>query len=280
MIIPTFNRAPLLARAMTSVLTQQVAPSELIVVDDGSSDETASLVARLAARAPLPIRYLHQANRGAAAARNLGIGAAQGSLIAFLDSDDWWLPHKLAVQSAALAAQPRYRISHSRELWFRDGQRFNQKKRHDPPDGAVFFASLGCCLIGMSTILARRTLFDCHGLFDENLPCCEDYDFWLRVGCREPFLRVAEALTCKEGGRPDQLSAQHRLGMDRFRIQSLVKLMAGNDLDRDQRRGAATQLVHLCTLYGRGCLKHGHTQEGARYLALADWYQPLLEPAA
>lgn len=280
MIIPTFNRASLLARAITSVLAQQVAPGELIVVDDGSGDETASLVARLATRAPLPIRYLHQANRGAAAARNLGIGAAQGSLIAFLDSDDWWLPHKLAIQSAALAAQPRYRISHSRELWFRDGQRFYQKKRHDPPDGPVFLASLGFCLIGMSTLLVQRAVFESYGLFDENLPCCEDYDFWLRVGCREPFLRVDEALTCKEGGRPDQLSAQHRLGMDRFRIQSLVKLMAGNDLDPDQRRQAAAQLVRKCILYGRGCLKHGRAGDGAEYLALADRYQPLLEPAA
>jgi len=265
---------------MASVLAQQVPPAELIVVDDGSSDETAAVVARLAARSPLPIRYLHQANRGAAAARNLGIGAAQANLIAFLDSDDWWLPNKLAVQAAALAAEPRYRISHSRELWFRDGQRFNQKKRHDPPHGEVFFASLACCLIGMSTILARRALFDHYGLFDETLPCCEDYDFWLRLGCREPFLRVNEALTCKEGGRPDQLSAQHRLGMDRFRIQSLGKLLAGNDLDPDQRRQAAAQLVRLCTLYGRGCLKHGHAEEGARSLALAARYQPSLEPAA
>jgi hypothetical protein len=272
-IIPTFNRALLLERAIRSVLAQRMACAELIVVDDGSTDDTAGVVARLAGEACLPIRCLHQSNRGAAAARNLGIRAAQATMLAFLDSDDWWQPKKLLMQAAAMAAHPEYLISHTRELWYRHGQRFNQKKKHDPPHGAVFTASLQMCVIGMSTVMAHRSVFDCHGLFDETLPCCEDYDFWLRVGCREPFLLVAEPLTCKDGGRPDQLSMQHRLGMDSYRIQSLCNLLDSGRLDPGQRCEAMAHLVRKCTIYGQGCCKHGRPEAGAYYFALAARYQ-------
>lgn len=273
MIIPTYNRALHLERAIRSILGQGQPCAELIVVDDGSTDNSAEVVARLATVAPLPIRLLHQENRGASAARNRGIRAAQGTLLAFLDSDDWWLPNKLAVQAAAMAAHPGFLISHTRERWFRGGRRVNQKKKHDPPHGNVFTASLRMCVVGMSTVMVRSELFARYGLFDETLPCCEDYDLWLRVGCREGFLLVPEPLTCKEGGRPDQLSAQHRLGMDTYRIRSLCSLLDAGVLDADQRREAIAELARKCVIYGQGCLKHGRHQEGARYLALATSYQ-------
>jgi glycosyltransferase involved in cell wall biosynthesis len=271
-IIPTYNRLLHLERAIGSVLAQRRACGELIVVDDGSTDETPALVERLAADSNVAVRLLRQENRGAAAARNLGIRSARGNLLAFLDSDDWWLPNKLALQAAVMAARPDVLISHTREIWFRRGQRVNQKKKHDPPHGDIFAASLGMCVVGMSTVMARRELFDRYGLFDEELPCCEDYDLWLRVGCREPFVLVPEALTGKEGGRPDQLSAVHRLGMDIFRIRSLHKLLAAGVLDPGQRCGAAAELARKCRIYGHGCIKHGRPEEGNRYLALAAQY--------
>lgn len=272
-IIPTWNRAPLLERALGSVLAQRLPCTELIVVDDGSTDDTAALLARLAAGASVPIRLLRQENRGAAAARNLGIRAARGSLLAFLDSDDWWLPDKLALQAAALAANPAFLISHTREIWFRHGQRVNQRKKHDPPHGHIFTTCLEMCVVGMSTMMARRELFDRYGLFDERLPCCEDYDFWLRVGCREPFLLVPQALSCKDGGRSDQLSLVHRMGMDTYRIQALCNLLDSGVLDAGQRRVTVAELARKCTVYGQGCGKHGRPEEGARYLALAAHYQ-------
>jgi glycosyltransferase involved in cell wall biosynthesis len=271
-IIPTYDRAAYLERAITSVLHQRRPCGELLVVDDGSTDDTPSVVARLAATSPVPIRLLCQENRGAAAARNLGIRAARGTLLAFLDSDDWWLPPKLALQAAAMEANPNILISHTRELWFRHGQRVNQKKKHDPPDGDVFTASLGMCVIGMSTVMARRELFDRYGLFDESLPCCEDYDLWLRVGCREHFLLVPKPLTGKDGGRPDQLSTIHRLGMDIFRIRSLAKLIDSGALSVGQQQVARTELARKCTIYGQGCNKHGRPEEGQRYLDLAAQY--------
>ncbi|MBM9538234.1 glycosyltransferase family 2 protein [Desulfobulbus alkaliphilus] len=273
-IIPTYNRVVLLERAIRSVLAQRHPCCELIIVDDGSNDTTAEMVARLSVGATVPIRYLTQENRGAAAARNLGIQTATGSLLAFLDSDDWWLPDKLGLQQAAMAAAPRYTISHTREIWYRRGQRVNQKKKHDPPHGDIFAASLRMCVVGMSTVMVRRDLFDRYGLFDEQLPCCEDYDLWLRVGRREMFLLVSHALTAKSGGRPDQLSAIHRLGMDVHRIHSLRKILASGVLDPEQRRLVQNELVRKCMIYGQGCCKHGRPDEGASYLALAAQNHP------
>jgi glycosyltransferase involved in cell wall biosynthesis len=276
-IIPTYNRALHLERAIGSVLAQRQPCDELIVVDDGSTDGTSALVERLAVGSVVPLRLLRQENRGASAARNLGIREARGALIAFLDSDDWWLPEKLALQASAMAAQPDILISHTRELWFRRGQRVNQKKKHDPPHGDIFAASLGMCVVGMSTVMARQQLFDRYGLFDEALPCCEDYDLWLRVGCREPFLLVPEPLTGKEGGRPDQLSVIHRMGMDTFRIRSLRHLLDAGVLNPEQQRAATAELVRKCTIYGQGCRKHGRPEEGSHYLDLITRYQSLWE---
>ena len=273
-ILPTYNRAGFLERAMGSVLAQRCPCGELIVVDDGSSDETPALVARLATTSPIAVRSLYQENRGAAAARNTGIGAARGDLLAFLDSDDWWLPKKLELQAAALLANPGKLIAHTREIWFRHGQRVNQKKKHDPPDGDIFLPSLAMCVVGMSTVMARRQLFERYGLFDETLPCCEDYELWLRVGAHEPFLLVPEALTAKDGGREDQLSHVHRLGMDVFRIQALRRLLDEVELTAAQRGAALIELARKCTIYGQGCIKHGRFDEGQHYLELARNSQP------
>lgn len=272
-ILPTYNRAAYLERAVVSVLRQKRPCAELLVVDDGSTDGSAEILERLVGAASVPIRVLRQANRGAAAARNLGIREARSPMLAFLDSDDWWLPDKLAVQAEALAARPEMLIAHTREFWFRGGRRVNQKKKHDPPDGDIFTASLPMCVVGMSTVLARAELFSRYGLFDTSLPCCEDYDLWLRVGCRESFLLVPEALTGKDGGRPDQLSAIYRQGMDVFRIRSLCGLLDAGVLNLEQQRLAVVELARKCSIYAKGCVKHGRPQEGAGYLALAQRYQ-------
>ncbi|MEJ2689700.1 MAG: glycosyltransferase family A protein [Deltaproteobacteria bacterium] len=263
-IIPTYNRRNFLPSAIASVLIQDH-PFELIVVDDGSDDGTESVVPGDDPR----IRYIRQPNRGAAASRNTGIQAARHDLIAFLDSDDRFVAGKLELQAAAMGGAPRCLVSHTEELWYRRGVLLNQKKRHIKEEGDLFARSLELCVVGMSTIMARRRLFEVVGLFDESLPCCEDYDLWLRVGCRFPFLLVREALTIKEGGRADQLSVRYRVGMDRYRIASIRALLDSGYLSEEQGHLARAELFRKCNIYGAGCLKHGRPEEGRAYLDLA-----------
>ena len=267
-IIPTHNRADFLARAVDSVLAQTYGNFELIVVDDGSTDHTPQLLSAYGR----DVIMVRQENRGPAAARNLGIRQARHPLLAFLDSDDRFAPEKLALQVKAMEAAPGVLISHTQEIWYRNGSHLNQKKIHAKGHGDIFARSLRLCVVGMSTVMASRDLFRQVGLFDEELPCCEDYDLWLRASLHTPFLLVDRPLTLKEGGRPDQVSVRFRLGMDRFRIRSLEKLLAGPVLDPFRRRLACAELARKARIYGNGCLKHGRGEEGRRFLALAEEY--------
>ncbi len=272
-IIPAYNRAHLLRRALTSVFQQSLPCKEVLVVDDGSNDATPSLLREIQAEAPLPLQIIRQENRGAAAARNAGLKRAKGDLIAFLDADDWWLPEKLALQVAAMERESPL-ISHTREIWYRQGKRINQKKRHDPPGGSIFYRSLDICVVAMSTVVARKELFSRYGNFDESLPCCEDYEFWLRVGRAEPFLLLEQALTCRDGGRPDQLSSLHRRGMDQYRIRALQKLIDSGLLSQEQDWAARRELTRKCFIYGQGCAKHGRPDKADLYFKLAAQYHP------
>ncbi len=270
-IIPTYNRAEFLGKAVSSVLVQTYPHFELIVVDDGSSDNTAEVLASFSR----PTRYIRQENRGPAAARNTGIQAARFELIAFLDSDDCFAKNKLALQVAAMAENPDCLISHTEEVWFRRGEHLNPKKKHRKASGDIFAQSLELCAVGMSTVMVRRGLFEQEGLFDEELPCCEDYDLWLRVSARHSFLLVDKPLTVKAGGRTDQVSFEYRVGMDRFRIRAIEKIIASGSLTAEQHALAVAELIRKCTIYGKGCLKHRRLEEGEEYLALASRYSEL-----
>lgn len=270
-IIPTYNRKGFLKKAIDSVFAQTYEHFELIVVDDGSDDGTAELVAEY----PREIVSVRQGNRGPAAARNAGIRKARYPLIAFLDSDDRFDSRKLALQAAAMQENPSFLISHTQEIWFRRGELLNQKKKHRKRSGDIFEQSLQLCAVGMSTVMARKGLFDEVGLFDEDLPCCEDYDLWLRASIDHRFLLVDESLTIKDGGRPDQVSYQYRVGMDRFRIESILKVLDSGRLTPGQKGQAREELVKKCLVYGNGCLKHGRLEDAKRYLELARIHESL-----
>ena len=263
-IIPTFNRGYCLQKAIDSVLTQTYPYFELIVVDDGSGDNTAKLVKGYGA----DIVYLRQRNRGPAAARNSGVQAARYKLLAFLDSDDRFAENKLEVQIRALQENPSYLISHTQEIWYRNGRILNQKIRHKKNDGNIFSQSLELCAVGMSTVMMHRKIFERYGLFDEEYPCCEDYEFWLRVSAEQKFLLVDQPLTLKDGGRDDQVSSLYRVGMDKYRIQAIMKILASGALTEEQKRAAQAELQRKCMIYGSGCIKHGKVKEGRYYLNL------------
>ena len=246
-VIPTFNRGHCLLRAINSILAQTTPVDEIIVVDDGSNDKTYDLLLKselLDMRGQLPnIRYLYQENKGVSAARNLGIKEAENEYIALLDSDDAWVETKIERQVLKLEAKKlSCRITHTEEIWLKDGQRINPKKKHNKSGGFIFEKCLPLCCISPSSVLLHRTLFDDYGFFDEKLPACEDYDMWLRLCAFEEVLFVDEALTIKYGGHADQLSRAF-WGMDRFRVQALEKLINSGKLSKTQRSQALEMLV-------------------------------------
>ncbi|KPK00594.1 MAG: hypothetical protein AMJ60_00585 [Desulfobacterales bacterium SG8_35] len=265
-IIPTYNREHYLQKAIDSVLNQTYPYFELIVVDDGSEDNTAELAENYGSE----IVYIRQQNKGPAAARNRGVLAARYNLLAFLDSDDRFAENKLEVQIEAMRGKPAYRISHTQELWYRNGRILNQKIKHQKNSGNIFNQSLELCAVGMSTVLMHRDIFERYGLFDEEYPCCEDYEFWLRVGAEQNFLLVDFPLTLKDGGRDDQVSSVYRVGMDRFRIQAILKTLNTGGLTEEQKEAAMAELQRKCTIYGTGCIKHGRIEEGRYYLNLPE----------
>jgi glycosyltransferase involved in cell wall biosynthesis len=264
-IIPTFNRAALVAEAVDSVLAQSFRDFELIVIDDGSTDGTA---ARLASYGDA-LRYQRQEQSGVSAARNRGLSMACGDWIAFLDSDDLWLPKKLAVQADFFARHPEVKICQTEEIWIRNGRRVNPRLRHAKPSGDIFEPSLELCLVSPSAVLLRQSLLAALGSapFDPWLPACEDYDLWLRIACRHPVFLIEEPLVIKRGGHADQLS-RSTPSLDRYRIQSLVKLLQSGELSASQSAAAFRELERKCQIYGQGCLKRGKREEGEYYLEL------------
>ncbi len=262
-IVPTYNRAQFVKDAIASVLAQEDVSCEVIVVDDGSTDGTDRVLEAFGGR----IRRLRQARAGVSAARNLGIRNAQYEWVAFLDSDDLWLPLKLKSQLDFLAAHPGLGICQTEEIWMRNGVRLNPKKYHRKPSGRCFPQLLDRCLVSPSAVMIHTDVFDTVGLFDESLPACEDYDLWLRIGCRYAIGLLEKPLVIKRGGHPDQLSATVP-ALDRYRIHALAGLLRGGCLDDSQRRAAFGALVEKCRIYGEGCRKRGNIADAGEVFAL------------
>ncbi len=262
-IIPTHNRRDLIDRAIRSVLAQTYPVCEILVVDDGSTDGTDELIVT-----DFPqVRLIRQANHGVSSARNVGISQSFGDWLAFLDSDDEWLPDKLKRQVEELSRNPEGQIIHTDEIWIRDGKRVNPGKRHRKPSGWIFNNCLPLCCVSPSSIVISRTVFDELGCFDESLPVCEDYDLWLRMSTRHPFYLVEEPQIIKYGGHSDQLSKRF-WGMDRFRVRSILNCLQSGQLNSTQAQEAKRVLLDKLSILVHGFRKHeNHAQ--------ADHYQEL-----
>lgn len=265
-IIPTYNRGWILKEAIDSVLAQKNADFELIVVDDGSTDDTPDLLNSYGE----DICVIRQSNKGVSAARNRGIDAAVGQYIAFLDSDDLWLPKKLSAQLDFFRSRPDALICQTEEIWIRKGVRVNPKKRHKKPSGMIFEPSLSLCLVSPSAVMIGRTLLDEVGTFDENLRVCEDYDLWLRIACQYPIYLIDTPLIIKRGGHCDQISKG--VGLDKLRIQSITRVIESKKLSPDQYAAAAVALREKCHIYASGCRKRGRIEEAVVYEELAGKY--------
>ncbi len=263
-IIPTHNRAAWVKEAAASVLAQTFGDYELLVVDDGSTDGTGDALAPLNGR--LKVLRLEE-RRGVSAARNRGAASARGEWLAFLDSDDLWLPEKLARQMEYLRSHPDCAICQTEEIWIRNGVRVNPPQTHRKAGGDIFLPSLARCLVSPSAVMLRRRLFEEVGGFDETLPAAEDYDLWLRVAWRQPVGLVPEPLVIKRGGHADQLSRQW--GLDRFRIRALRKILQEPLLPPRYREAAERTLGRKCAIYAQGCEKRGKLAEAREYGAIS-----------
>jgi GT2 family glycosyltransferase len=261
-IIPTYNRGAMLVEAVDSVLAQSYRDRELIVVDDGSTDGTSG---DLAARFDARLSLFTQQRSGVAAARNAGVRAAQGNYIAFLDSDDFWLPQKLERQIDFML-RAGAAISQTDEVWVRNGVRVNPRNKHRKPSGDVFRASLELCLVSPSAVVMTRELFDRTGGFDEAFPVCEDYDLWLRIARNHPIELITERLVVKRGGHADQLS-HSTWGLDRYRIRALKKLL-DSGIAGEQRLWTIDALARKARILAAGARKRGHESDALEYETL------------
>jgi glycosyltransferase involved in cell wall biosynthesis len=244
------------------VLRQDYRDREIIVVDDGSTDGSRE------AASGLSVRYEWKENGGVSSARNLGIRAAKGDYLAFLDVDDLWRKEKLSVQMSAMEAGG-YGISYTDEIWLKDGRRLNQKKRHRKYSGHIYEQCLPLCIISPSSAVIKKEIFDHVGLFDEALPVCEDYDMWLRVACRYPVLFIPGPLIIKRGGHADQLSRSYEV-MDKYRIRSLAKILESDVLRDDLRQCTLAELRQKCAIVSQGAEKRGRPEEAQYYRSLPD----------
>jgi glycosyltransferase involved in cell wall biosynthesis len=261
-VIPTFNRWPLVGEAVESVCAQSYSDFELIVVDDGSTDETQKELGKFRSR----LRLFVKAREGVAAARNFGVSRAAGRYVAFLDSDDLWRPKKLEMQTAFMKKNPAVQICQTEEIWLRHGVRVNPKSRHQKPSGDIFVRSLELCLVSPSAVMMTKELFSRFGGFDERFPVCEDYDLWLRIAVEHPVPLIPEALVIKRGGHADQLS-RSTWAMDRYRVAALQKLLRSS-LQGTRRVSALAVLRSKVAILTQGARKRGKEQEASEYEAM------------
>ena len=260
-ILPTWNRAEWLEKSIQSVLDQTFGDFELVVVDDASMDSTAEIIERYSGK----IRTIvFSENRGVSAARNAAIKNSDSEWIAFLDSDDFWHPDKLQKQIAQTKMRPACPLHFTDEIWIRNGVRVNPKKKHQKKEGWIFQPSLALCLMAPSTVILRRELFEVHGLFDENLPVCEDYDLWLRLTAQHPVALLNEKLMTRHGGHADQLSRSD-WGIDRYRVQSIQKILKTESLRPEDRTAAIRMLIEKCGILAKGFRKRGNLKEVEKY---------------
>ena len=217
-VIPTYNRYIFLKRALNSVYAQKYNNFEVIVIDDGSSDNSSKITDDFP-----NIRYFYQKNSGVSGARNLGISKSVYPWIAFLDSDDEWHPNKLKEQVLFHQKNPNILMSYTDEKWIRDAKEIKIPKKFKKYGGQIFERCLSHCIIAPSATIIHKDLLDKIGLFDEGLEVCEDYDLWLRISVEYEVGLVDKKLITKYAGHNDQLSFKH-WGMDRFRVLALEKL--------------------------------------------------------
>ncbi len=266
-IIPTFNRAERIQTAIESVLQQTYQNFELIIVDDGSTDNTGEIIKSYGNQ----LKCFFQTNQGVSAARNFGIKKSKANYICFLDSDDEWLTNKLEIQVTLIKSNPEVKICYTDEIWIRNGIRVNPKKGHNKYSGWIYQRCLPLCIISPSSVMIDAEVFEKVGMFDTQMTVCEDYDLWLRISHYYPIIFIRKQLIIKNGGHEDQLS--HRFwGMDRFRVKAMEKMLQNYNLPSEDKKATIKMLHKKCDILGNGFFKRGKKEKAIYYFSLKDKY--------
>lgn len=251
-IIPTRDRADKLARALASVTAQTDPPQEILVVDDGSSPEEAARIAALVAATPAARLLRQERSAGGAAARNLAARQASGDILAFLDSDDWWLPHRLASHSAAFAS-PGTVLSYNRARLTRSGAGTGRGTvgRAPPPRWPLRVAIAGWNFVGScSSVCVQAGAFRAVGGFDPELPSCQDWELWLRLSRRGRFAFLPEPLTFLDVGPHARITTSARaVETGHALVHRRAAAMASSEAE--QRYVAAEHLWTLAEIESR-----------------------------
>jgi glycosyltransferase involved in cell wall biosynthesis len=241
-VIPVYNRPTLITRAINSVLDQNYKKFELIVVDDGSTDETPEVLKSFGEK----IKVITTKNFGVSHARNQGIKSAIYPWISFIDSDDAWHEDKLKIQMDFHKLHLDILFSHTNEKWIRGDKEIKQKKHHKKPSGYCFDENLDFCKIAPSTVMIKKEIFEEIGYFDEELEVCEDYDMWLRVLKEHQVGLIEEILTTKYA-QDNQLSMKYH-SMDKQRVQALLK--------HKEKKSVKDEILKKVRVLEKGAIKH------------------------
>lgn len=239
-VIPVYERTFHLRDALESVFMQDIpAKPEIIVADDASSGRVYESLKPYFKR----IKYIRlEKNSGVSAARNAGIKNASGAYVAFLDSDDIFLPSKLRLQIENLMLQG-LAVSHTNEFWYRKDRFVNQGIRHSRYAGNIFTKILDICRVSPSSLLVKKSVFNKVGFFDEGLRVCEDYEWCLRCSLEFPFDYLTKKVLIKRAVTDNSLSSSIKY-IESIRLDILKKFYVkyASRLDGEKRRAVLKEL--------------------------------------
>ena len=220
-------------------------------MDNNSSDNTIKVIKE---KYPEVI-ILEERIQGVSNARNKGILNARNKWIAFLDSDDEWMPQKIELQvNKVKKSKNKVFFIHTNEIWIMNDKLLNQKKKHKKLEGYIFEKSLNMCTISPSSVLINDTLFKKYGMFNNRLKVCEDYELWLRITSKVPVSLIEKPCVIKYGGHFDQLSKKY-WGIDRFRVKALEKLLLYYKLKIEQKKSMLLVLLNKIDIIILGAKK-------------------------
>jgi len=272
-VIPTYNYARYVPEAIDSVLAQSFEELEIIVVDDGSTDKTAEVLRAFGGQ----LRVIRQERRGLSAARNTGIRAARGQYLAFLDSDDLWLPEKVSLQVARLDAEPEVGLVYAETLLFDDSTPATLTPHSywaSHPSGKILPWLVRQNVIPSPTPMVRRELFERVGLFDETLSACEDWDMWIRIGRVCEIAYVNRVLAKYRQHRENMSLDSDRLMMNGLRV--LEKAFSAPDPSRELHGLRRTVFSRWYADFGLGRFHKGRYAQARRDLIRAVTLDPRL----